>query len=657
MKLSDDLQKKLEQLEAYEDAYYNKDPLISDAAYDLFKDRVVKQLPPDHPYFKKVGHTPVSNWPKEKHTIFMGSQNKVCTVDEIIEWVKKVRAELGIEKIDFILQHKLDGFSLEVKYKSKKLDKAVTRGDGIIGEDITQNARHFRKLPTIIPVDGDVVVRGEGLLTKNSYEIIQKNTNDHYKNARNAASGISRRYDGTHSEYIQVLCYDINARVKKESEKIEILKKLGFTPVKTYLCKGLKDIIGIYKEIRDNKRETYPYGIDGLVLKIDEIDLQDRLGVKENRPDHQIALKFDSEQEATVVRDIVIQIGRTGKLTPVAILEPVDLMGSTVSKATLHNFSYISENQIGKGAEVAIEKKGDIIPQVVEVVFTGDKYAPPEKCPSCGSVIKYDGVNGWCTAEVCRQRDINRIVYWIQTIDMKNFSRKFVERLWDLGKVRSVSDIYRLQPDDFTGVEGIGGSTIKKFFKTIEDTSEMFLEKFITALGIPSCSKSTAEVLVEKFGDWKRISEIKSSDLEKIPGFAKISSENICRGIKEVDSMARSLLEVIKIKKKKQGSLTGLSFCVTGSLETMGRKEFYEMIVENGGIAKNSVSDGLDYLITNDPTSGSSKNRKAQKYGVKIATEDEFYKILGKSPQKKSEDKEEKSKESGIKIVSENIFE
>jgi DNA ligase (NAD+) len=451
-----------------------------------------------------------------------------------------------------------------------------------------------------------------------------------------------------------VIAYDINAKVTKETDKIDVLKKLGFTTVETFVCNSIEEIIAVYKSIRDKQRGKYPYDIDGLVLKLNDINLQDKLGVKKNRPEGQVALKFDSEKGVTTVLGFILQVGRTGKITPVVRLDDVDLMGSTIKKASVHNFSYMIELGIGVGAEVTIEKKGDIIPQVTEVIMEGDPFEKPTKCPSCGGPIEDDGVNMWCRNSVCKERDVNRIVYWIQTLDMKGFSERFVERLWDLGKLRSVSDLYKLTADDFIAVEGIGEKTIKTFFETMKNTSELYLEKFITALGIPTCSTSTADILVERFGTWEKIAGIEPIDLEKISGFAETSARSVCDGIAEIKSMADDLLKVVTIKEKKKGVLTGMSFCVTGSLSSMGRKEFQSVVVDNGGVAKDSVSEGLTYLVTNDKDSGSSKNQKSRKLGVKIINEDEFLNLIG-GLKKEVKEKEVEKKE-GLKIITESLF-
>lgn len=640
----------LKQLQKAEDAYYNKKPIMSDSAYDMLKDKVQRLLPPDHPYLNKVGHVPVSNWTKEAHSMFMGSQNKVSSEEDIKEWVNSIYSQLGTKDVTFIVEHKLDGFSLACSYRGHQLIKGVTRGDGEVGENITNNVKRFRLLPNHIGIDREVEVRCEGIISKSNYAEIQKKTKGKYKNARNAAAGISRRYDGSHSSYVQAVAYDINANVTKESEKIEVLQKLGFSTVPVVVCKTLDEILTYYRKMKED-RDRLPYEIDGLVLKIDRVDLQEQLGIKRNRPEGQVAMKFDSDQALTTIKEIKVQVGRTGKVTPIVILEPADLMGSTVTKATAHNFAYIEANMISPGAEVVIEKKGDIIPQVVEVASPGQPFSKPSVCPSCGGKLQDDGTNLWCYNPGCEERETNRITYWMQTLSMKGFSGGFVKKLWDSGKVKSVGDMYKLTIDDFRAIDGVGVKTVKSFFKILEDTSEMYLDKFIVALGIPTCSTSTADALVKEFETWDRIVGLSADEIASLPGFAETSANAVCEGIMDVKSMAEELLKVIKIKVKTKGVLTGKSFCVTGSLKTMDRKKgFPDLVEKHGGVTKGSVSKGLTYLVTNDTTSGSSKNEKAKKYGVKVITEEEFLNLIGE------EIKEPEKKDEGPQLEFEKIF-
>lgn len=660
----------LKRLDEADKAYYvDNNSIMSDSAYDLLKDKVLSQLPPDHPRFKKVGHTAVNSWPKEKHTIFMGSQNKVSTVKAIKDWVAAVMKDLGMKECpEFILQHKIDGFSLEAKYLDTKLTKAVTRGNGIIGENIYQNARHFRFMPGMLPIDKDIVVRGEGVLTKENFASIQEQTGDRYKNGRNAASGISRRYDSTFSEFIHFIAYDINAQVTLESEKIDVLNKLGFKTVATYVVNSIDEILNIYQGYKDTERALLPYEIDGLVLKLNSIELQEKRGVNRNRPEGQIALKFDTDQAITTVKSIQIQIGRTGKLTPVAVLEPVELMGSTVQKATLHNFAYIDSNFIGVGAEVVIEKKGDIIPQVVDIAAPGEDYKRITECPSCRGSLINDSVNLWCKNPGCREREVNRIAYWAKTIDIKGFSNKFVEKLWDEERITSASDLYNLKPDDFLGLDGFGEKKVKGFIDALKSTSEMYLDTFITALGIPTCSSSTAEILMNKFEDWEHVKKITVDDFIKLPGFALTSATTICDGIKDVADMADELLKAIKIKKRKSGALSGKTVCITGSLASMSRNKAKELVIENGGSFKGSVNSDLSFLVTNDPDSGTGKNAKAEKYNnaaiakgekppIKVISEKDFLDIIGYEPEPEEDNVEESTEKNRVILEDINLFE
>jgi len=630
MNISPELQKKIDLLEKYDKAYYtDNESLIDDSSYDLFKDSVLKSVPPGHFLFSKVGHKASDAWHKEPHRIPMGSQGKVSNEEEIKKWVRGIQGRFGEDTV-FVLQHKIDGFSLESIYEGKELFKTVTRGDGVVGEDVTPNGKMFRWLPTKLSIDKEVVVRGEGVLYPEDFEEIQKKSKKPYKNTRNAASGISRRLDGIFSEYIRVIAYDINAQVDTEVQKVEVLKKLGFVTVKTYECVGIGAILDIYNSYKEGARKKLPYEIDGLVLKINDIDKQEELGVTNNKPNGQVALKFEPDQALSTLRSISNSVGRTGKITPVGNIDPTELMGSTIRKLTLHNYALIEELNLTDGAEVTIEKKGDIIPQIVEVVVPGSSpVIKPIECPSCGGVLVDDGVNIWCYNEGCKERETNRITYWLKTLKIKGFSSKFIDKLWDKGVIRKVSDLYKLSPEDFVGMEGIGTKTIKSFFKTLEDTSEMYLEKFIVALGIPKTSEGTAKILVKEFKTWENIKNLEMSEVLKLEGFQEVSASSTVEGIREVSDLADDLLGVIKIKDRREGTLTGRSFCVTGSLKNFNRNQFKEIVIDNGGEVKNSVVKGLGYLVTNDKDSGTSKNAKVAKLGIPIINEREFLDMVG----------------------------
>jgi DNA ligase (NAD+) len=643
-----ELEKLKQKLMEHREAYYNAMPktksglsLISDAEYDKLEDILVRNIPADDPWFDIVGHTPSSGWTKETHEIPMGSQLKINTEEEIVEFCDKVKTDKG-----YVLEHKVDGFSLASIYDALKLEKAITRGNGIIGENITNNAKRFRGLPKRISTNRRIVVRSEAFLSKENFEKVQKSTGDGYENARNAASGISRRHDGSHSQFIQILCYDIEGEFKTEMEKLALLEALGFPVVKFYFCRTAKEIIDHYRKYKQGKREGLDYEIDGFVIKYNDIEIQESLGIKNKRPLGQVALKFESDQGSTKVNSIALQVGRTGVVTPLAMLEPVKLMGSTISKATLHNFAEIKRLGLGEGDEVTIERGGDIIPKVTEVVVSaGKEYKEPSRCPSCNGVLINDSVNIWCKNSPCREKDVNRIHYWIKKLEIKDFSTKFLGKLYDQDKIRNIGDLYKLVPDDFDSIDGIGEKTVKSFFKKLEESSEMYLEEFIVALGIPTCSETSSRMLVTNFGSWDRICKVKPSDIIGIPGYQERSATSICEGIAEIEDMAKDLLSVVKIKQKKTaGKLKGKSVCVTGELTSMSRNDFKKLVAVELGEFKSSVSEGLSYLVTNDADSGSGKAEKAKKYGTTVISEADFFKtVLGQNPpSNKKEDKTDK---------------
>jgi DNA ligase (NAD+) len=614
--------------------------LWTDEEYDLKEDLLFRNLPPDDPMLSKIGADISSGWKKEAHEIPMGSQDKIHTEEEIFEFCKRASTDKG-----WILEHKIDGFSLACIHEGKKLKSGVTRGNGVIGESITSNVKNFRGMPNLLSFSKSVKSRAEGFISKENFAKIQEESGDSYENPRNAAAGISRRFDGKYSRYIQVLFYDVEANVPTELDKLRILEKLEYPVVPYYVCKTPEDIIKIYREYKARKRDALSYEIDGFVIKYNDLEVQRSLGVKKNRPTGQVALKFNAETCTTTLNNIEVSVGRTGKLAPLGILEPVKLMGSTITKATLHNFAEIRRLSVGLGDEVIIKRSGDVIPQIIDVAMSRmTLYPEPTKCPSCGSKLENDSVNLWCRERACRDKVVNRITYWLVKLDIKGFSKKFVEKLYDQEKIKSVGDLYKLTVDDFASIEGIGAKTVKSFFNALKNSSEMLLETFIIALGIPTCSDSSSGMLVSHFKTWDRICSLKPDDIVGIPGYAEKSAVSICEGIAEIKDMATELLEVITLRKKKT-LLAGISVCVTGELLSMSRNDFKKLVVEQGGVFKSSVTEDLTYLITNDTSSGSSKNEKALKYGVNVITEKDFFKkVLGQDLVVASKEESEKPK-------------
>ena len=629
------LQEMIDRLVEAEKAYYNATDggaaktLMEDEEYDALKDEVYRRLPADHPFLDKIGHTPVSNWPKVEHQMLMGSQNKAKNLDEFMEWAGKFHSPSGV----YLVQDKLDGFSIELVYADGKLDIASTRGDGSIGENITENAKMFRGLPHRIPIKGKIRVRAEGHITKADYA---KFPQGDYKNARNAASGISRRYDGSQSRYISVRAIDIHTddfeRVRldvrpdlmsTEYAKTQVLLALGFKIPSSRIC-PLNEVENIYSYyVYGGGRDKLSYDIDGLVVKINDLAEQQHYGIDHNKPNGQIALKFDPAFGQTKVLHIASQVGRTGVLVPVAHHDSVDILGATHTTTGLHNWGYVVENRIADFSEIIIEKRGDIIPKVTEVVANHGDAVPPAKCPKCGEPTRFDGVNLWCGNRQCEGRRLQSILHWFVTIGMKGFGESTFETLMKYG-AGSIRHIYNITPEALHEI--MGKKSAQNFIKELDRTMTMTEGTFLAALGVTGLGQSKSEAVIKAFG-FENVFDIDPKELAKTYGFADISSESICSGLAEVKDLARELLSVVVVKSYS-GNLSGKSFCGTGALKTMSRDGLKQKIVENGGIYKTSVSMGLDFLVTNTPDSGSSKNKKAQKYGTIIITEDQLLELI-----------------------------
>ncbi len=603
-----------------ENSYCNDESKVSDAEYDDFREHIVPQLPINHPYLDKVGHPSVSNFEKVKHSQFMGSQFKAKNDDEFDSWVSSVTKELGKVSPCYTIEHKIDGFSMSIIYEGGKLKQVVTRGDGLIGEDITVNAKMFRGLPAFIELKNSVVkVRAEGVIKLDDYAELVKT--ESYKNPRNAASGISRRHDGKSCTYISVIAYEIEgAGHQNRVDKFKLLSDMGFSTPSIYFAKNPEEVKKIRSEYTEGKRDGLNYEIDGLVVKLSDEEC-DILGIKDNRPVGQIAFKFGAEEVTSVVKEISFQVGRTGVITPVAKIEPVDLLGSTITSVGLSNVGLMDQLGVGAGSIVTVSKRGDIIPKIEEVV-ANPIHNIPWLCPCCNSSLDYNDVNLWCSNKQCKDRVTASILFWFTQIGIERFSTSFVERLYEDYGITSVSQIYQLKRDQFDMTKKMD----KLFFDELERTANMTPERFVAALGVDGLGDTKSGILIKKYG-FKGIWDLKADTLASEYGFGCVSATTIVKSLSEVKEDAFKILPYLNLIERS-GKLLNMSFCVTGSLEIMERGQFQEKVISNGGIYKSGISHGLDFLVTNTPDSGSTKNQKAAKYGTKLITETQFLDML-----------------------------
>ncbi|MFX1459687.1 MAG: NAD-dependent DNA ligase LigA [Promethearchaeota archaeon] len=616
---------KLEDLIRYHrNLYYNKQPEISDEEYDALVDELNK-LNPNNKIFSEIGKDSAAGFIKRKHVIFMNSQSKINTPNELLKWNKKISCSI------LVVQLKLDGISIEVQYINGVQTFSVTRGDGEIGDDITKNVKKMHGYLPKVDDNFSGAVRAEIILTRN---IFKKKYSQQYANCRNTASGISKRKDGHGCEDLSLIYYDalsINDKTKFDNEidKIEWMKKQKFNVIETKTFENVEEIVK-YRENVIRIRKQLNFDIDGLVIKCNEIDLEDMNRIT---PMRQVAFKFPSQSVVSVLKDVEWSISG-GTFTPVAIIDEVEIGGTKVRRASLSNPDEIKRLGLKLGSIIMVTKRGDIIPKVEKVVenpSTTKSIIYPILCKSCGTKLKNIGVKLYCPNESCPSKEFHRLEVWIRVLGVKNFGEKLLRKLYNTNKIKKIADLYDLKVEDISKLEGQGKRSAEIALGNLFKIKEISLSKFIAAFNIENIGESIAKLITDV--GYEKLDSIKNAkiqELAKIEGIGEINAETIIDGINKLYNEMISVLKkgVIKIKEPSKGQLNGKSFCFTGALKSMTRDQAKTLLEEKGAIFKNSVVKNLDYLITNDPHSGSEKNLKAKEYGIKIITEEQFLNIL-----------------------------
>jgi len=603
----------------HQDLYYNKTPEISDSEFDILVNKLHK-LAPDNPVLHLIGRDSSKLHDKVEHIIPMNSQGKANHVDEFLTWTKKHNYP------KYIVQHKLDGISVELQYVNGRLKRAVSRGDGIIGDDITQNVIRMNGVPKKVDKDFSGAIRGEIVMFR---DIFSRKYSDQ-KNCRNTASGITKRKDGEGCQDLNVICYNaknIITAFQDELSKIEWLKKNGFSVVTIKIVKNPKEIVLYRKEIHENLRNSLEYDIDGLVIKGMQIDWDD---MNRHHPEKQIAFKFPLEEAISILKDVEwSQQGST--FTPVAIIEPIELAGTTVKRASLANPDLIKKLNLMIGSEVIVVKRGEIIPKIIKVVYNSDeceKIITPEICPVCKELLVNESTRLYCPNVSCSAKDLHRLKKWINVLEIKNFGEKLIGKLFEMNKIRRISDLYKLKISDITALERQGVKSAEKALNNLFAIKSLSLAKFIGGFDIEGIGETIVDLVVNSgYDSLNAIKNASTGDLANIEGMGGINAKKIKKGLVKLEQDMIDLLETKKIDIKsniKNGLLSGKSFCITGKLNKITRNDAKNLIISLGGQFKSGVTKTLTYLVTNDPSSGSSKNVKARNLGIKIITESEF---------------------------------
>lgn len=618
-------------IKTYQDSYYNGEGEISDEEFDKLWDEL-KSLDPNNPVLQKVG-ADSGNFPKAKHRIPMGSQDKAASPDEFMVWAKKNPFE------EYIVEYKLDGASIELQYDNGIFVRAVTRGNGIQGDDITANATKMKGVLPKLTINGQLQnftggIRGEVIMTHQVHQELYFDK----ANCRNAANGLMKRKDGNGSQHLCVICYDAsfeNHDFTNEKEKINWLKECGFDTVSIELCYSPEEVISYRAKVME-EREKLPFDIDGLVIKGLVIDKED---LARTRPEKQIAFKFSLEEAVSILREVEwSESGAT--YTPVAIFDSVQLAGTTVKRASLVNPNTIRNLGIRIGSHIVVTKRGEIIPKIEGVIPTEDKTEQtkeiffPKNCTACSSELIDEGTRLYCPNKKCSKRILHRLEKWISVLDIRDFGVTLIGSLFEAGKVSSVLDLYKLTEEDLTPFfltekslsqekKSLGA---EKVIKSLYRKNQVSLSAFIAGFDIEGIGETLVEKLVDAgYSSLEKLLAAKESEIADVNGFGDIMASVLVQGLAENSYEMKELLNTghISIKEAKEGSLTGKSFCFTGEL-SIKRSQAELMVKEAGGSVKSSVVKGLSYLVTNDTSSGSSKNKKAASLGIPVIDEKTF---------------------------------
>ena len=637
--------------------YVENNPVVTDYEYDTLYRELV-ELEKRYPEYRrddsptlKVGGQPLKEFNTVSHKIPMLSIDNTYSEEELIEFDKRVKKTAGIRDVDYVVELKYDGVAVSLMYENGIFVKGASRGDGWTGDDITENLKTVLTLPIIIPYKEPIEVRGEVYMRKDTFQKINEEKKRKgevlFANPRNATAGSLKLLDPetVAKRNLQLFVYQgILKKFTTHWETLEFLKTLGF-PVNPHkkLAKDINEVIAYCNEWEE-KRFHLPYNIDGMVIKVNSLSLQERLGVTSKSPRWAVAYKFPAQQAETTLKDVIVQVGRTGTLTPVAILEPVQLSGTTVSRATLHNFDEVKRLGIKIGDRVFVEKSGEIIPQIVKAIPEkrkgSEKEIPiPEKCPVCHSKVVKDEeeVAIRCPNVRCPAQVKERIIHFASrdAMDIEGLGEKWVNILVDEGIISDYGDIYeKITYEKLINLERMGEKSVSNLLSAIEESKTRPFANLIFALGIRHIGVHTSEVLAENFSS---LDELAKADIETLSDIKEIGPV-VAQSIVDFFTNKENLEVIKKLKRAgvrtekeevpvRSNKLAGLTFVITGTLDGYTRDEITDLIKRHGGRVTESVSSKTDYLVCGKEPG--SKLDKAKSLGIKVIGEDEFKKLIG----------------------------
>lgn len=640
----------------YAKKYYDDDaPEISDLEYDMLMVDL-RNLEAKFPEFidkdsltQKVGGTVKEGFNKIEHEIPLQSLQDVFSIEELRSFDERVKKQLGIEEIDYTVEAKIDGLSSAIEYVKGEYVTGATRGNGTEGEDVTENIRTIKNVPKKLKEPVNLIVRGEIFISKKDFEkmneeqeILGEKT---FANARNAAAGSLRQLDSKMTEKRPLDIYIFNIqrltgnKFNSHYEQLKYLEKLGFNvnPEKK-LCHGIEEAIEAVEDI-GKRRESLTFGTDGAAIKVDNLDYREKLGTTFKVPRWAIAYKYPPEKKETILKEIQCQVGRTGAITPVAILEPVELAGSTISKTTLHNEDFIKEKGIKIGDHVVIQKAGDVIPEVVDVLKQKRngkeiEFEMPKVCPVCGgAVVREEGEAAWyCIGIECSARNLQNLVHFASKsgMDIEGLGISVIEQLIERGYLSNIADIYYLKKEEIASLKKSGDKFAQNLIDAINESKNNDLERLICALGIRHIGNKAAKIVARRYGNIEGVMNASIESLNLIDTIGGISAKSIYEFFHQEQTI--DLIEKLKNAgvsmeshedvELRDDRFAGKTFVLTGTLEKYTRDEASEIIEKFGGKTSSSVSKKTSYVLAGEEAG--SKLTKAENLGIIVISEQEF---------------------------------
>lgn len=654
--VKEEIEKLRKEIEYHNKLYYEQDePEISDYEYDKLTQRL-KKLEKEHPELivkssptQKIGGKTKNIFTQVVHDVQMQSLQDVFSLEEVEEFVDKVKEEYK-DQTRFCVETKIDGLSVSLEYVDGVLVRGSTRGDGFVGEDVTKNIKMIKDIPQRLSSNDTIEVRGEVYLPRKEFEKINEeliaNNKQQLSNPRNAAAGTLRQLDSELVKKRNLSIFVFNVQKGKSFsshyESLDYLNKLGIKTIAVrYLCSTKEEVINAIKKI-GNMRDELEYDIDGAVVKVDNLLIRQEMGQTVKVPKWAVAYKYPPEQKETKVLDIALQVGRTGQVTPVVILEPVRVAGSIISKTTLHNFDFMREKDIRIGDTVIIQKAGDVIPEVDRVLKekrdgTQKEFEIPKVCPVCGEELEKEEseVALRCTNSECPAQIYRSITHFVSRdcMDISGMGEAIVDALIDKNLLKDVADIYSLKFEDFMSLEGFKEKSSQNLVDAVEKSKSNSLDKLLFGLGIRHIGKRAAKILSENFDDIYKVKEASVEQLNSLEDFGNIMAESVYEFFRKpqtniiIEKLDKAGVNLKGNKKQKKSEiLLGKTVCVTGSFDNYSRNDIVSMIEENSGKASSSVSKKTSFLIAGE--SAGSKLNKANELGIEVLSIEDFIKMI-----------------------------